>query len=44
MQFFLIDLAAALAAVLGYLTFVAVSRRRARIVTLARRATLRTSR
>jgi hypothetical protein len=44
MQFFLIDIAAALTAVVGYLAFVAVSRRRTRIVTVARRDTLRTSR
>ena len=37
MQFFLVDFAAAFAALMGYLAFVAFSRRRARTVTLARR-------
>jgi hypothetical protein len=37
MQFFLVDFGAAFAALLGYLAFVALSRRRARTVTLARR-------
>jgi len=37
MQFFVVDFAAAFAALLGYVAFVALSRRRARTVTLARR-------
>jgi hypothetical protein len=37
MQFFLVDFGAAFAALLGYLAFVALARRRTRSVTLARR-------
>jgi hypothetical protein len=44
MQFFIVDLGAALAALVGYLAFVALSRRRARTVTLSRRAASRSAR
>jgi hypothetical protein len=37
MQFFVVDFGAACAALLGYLGFIALSRRRSRTVTLARR-------
>jgi hypothetical protein len=44
MQFFIVDIGAALAALAGYLAFVALSRRRTRVVTLSRRAAPRTAR
>jgi len=44
MQFFIVDIGAALAALVGYLAFVALTRRRARAVTLSGRAAARTPR